>query len=815
MVPASVRAGGMVMNTQGVRFAIRGLLRTPGFTLIALATLALGIGASTAMFTVVRAVLLRDLPFDHPDRLVQVGHTRPGRGQVFGGFSPQDFADVRAAADKLESLSAYFYMPGLGTRNLTGLGEPQNVAAVMADGRLFGTLGVSALLGRTFDTSDDVAGANQVVVLSHAFWRKTLGGDPNVIGRSIQLDGRPFVVIGVMPPEFAFPSAEPEIWLPLSLIGEDDVPHVRAVRWLNAVGRLSPGATIPAARTQVGDIMARLARDYPQSNTDWDRAAMRPVSEYLLGRARAPLVALMAAVALLMLIAAVNVAHLVLARGLGRTRELAVRAALGATRTRLVGQLLLESGLLAGVGAAAGLLIAWLAAPMLTSVAAGTLPRAAEIGIDPVVAGYAVVAGFLTFLIVGVMPALRSAEPTEGTALREGQGQSAGSRRLATGLLVAESGFAVVLLCGTALTLSSLWKLTHVDPGFSADHVVSLRLVLQGGRYDSTGYPETFRRELLGRLARIPGVLAVGGGKRAPLTGGGEPYSMRVVRDGGVVDTVTPAAGTFMVTPGYFDALSIPILAGREFTTADTSMALLPVVASAGLAHQLWPGKPAVGERLRIGGTEGTVVGVAADVHQESLDQPAEPALYVPLAIFSRSAFNGYVRVSGSPMQFIAPVRAAVRELDPDLPVSDLGPLASQLDASVAQPRLFTSLVAMFGTAALLLASLGIYGVVAEGVARRRKEIGIRMVLGARAVTVSRMVVAGALRAAGLGSAVGLVIFLLISRLLQSQLYEVRATDPLLLALAGAVLLGTAWFAAWLPARRAASVDPVVALRSE
>lgn len=805
----------MSLSMQDVRLAIRGLARTPGFTLVALATLALGIGASTAIFTVVRTVLLRELPFDRPDALVQVGHTRPARGSVFGGFSPQDFDDVRAAADKLGSLSAYFYMPGLGTRNLTGLGEPQNVAAVMADGRLFSTLGVSALHGRTFDTSDDVAGANQVVVLSHRFWRNTLGGDPDIIGRAMQLDGRSFQVIGVMPPDFAFPSAEPELWLPLSLITDDDVPHVRAVRWLNVVGRLAPGATLPAAQAQVGEVMARLARDYPQSNTDWDQAALRPLREQLLGRARAPLVALMAAVALVMLIAAVNVAHLVLARGLGRTRELAVRAALGATRARLVGQLLLESAILAGVGAVTGLLLAWLAAPLLASVAAGTLPRAAEIAIDPVVAGYAVLAGVLTFMVVGIMPALRSARPTEGTALREGLGQSGGSQRLATGLLAAESGFAVVLLCGTVLTLSSLWRLTHVDPGFSAEQVVSLRLVLQGGRYETPGYSQAFRRTLLSRLAEIPGVLAVGGGKRAPLTGGGEPYSLRVLRGAGVEDTVTPAAGTFMVTDGYFDALSIPMVAGREFTPADTSTALLPLVVSASLAQQLWPGGRAVGERVRMGGSDAVVVGVAGDVQHESLDRPAEPTLYVPLAIFNRSAFNGYVRVAGSPLGYIAAVRAAVRELDPDLPVSDLGPLTSQLQATVAQPRLFTSLVAMFGIAALLLASLGIYGVVAQGVARRRKEIGIRMVLGARAVTVSRMVVAGALRATAIGSAAGLVIFLLISRLLQSQLYEVRATDPALLALAGAVLLGTAWFAAWLPARRASSVDPIIALRSE
>lgn len=281
------------------------------------------------------------------------------------------------------------------------------------------------------------------------------------------------------------------------------------------------------------------------------------------------------------------------------------------------------------------------------------------------------------------------------------------------------------------------------------------------------------------------------------------------------MDTVSPSAGTYMVTPGYFDALSIPIVGGREFTPADTSATLLPVVVSAGFAQQVWPGRPPVGERFRMGGSDGVVVGVVSDVHHESLDRPAESAVYVPLDIFSRSAFSGFVRVAGSPLDYVTAVRAAVRALDPDLPISDLGPLTSQIESSVSQPRLFTSLVAMFGAAALLLASLGIYGVVAQGVARRRKEIGIRMVLGARAPAVTRMVVAGAVRATAIGSAIGMVVFLVASRLLQSQLFEVRATDPVLLALAGAVLLGTAWVAAWLPARRAASIDPIIALRSE
>ena len=535
----------------------------------------------------------------------------------------------------------------------------------MADGRLFSTLGVSAVHGRTFDTTDDVPGANRVLVLSDGFWRARFAADPDVVGRTIQLDGQAFQVIGVMPPAFAFPSAEAQVWMPLSLTTDNEVPHIRPVRWLNVVGRLAPGVTLAAAEAQTGEVMARLAREYPESNADWDKPALRSVREYLIGDVRAPLLALLAAVGLVMLIAAVNVAHLMLGRGLGRARELAVRSALGATRARLVGLLLLESGILAAAGALTGLLLAWLAAPMLVSMAAGTLPRAAEIAIDPVVAGYAILTGLAAFLVVGVMPAFRSAEPAAGTSLREGHGQSGASHRLADGLLAAESGFAVLLLCGAALTLSSLYRLTHVDPGFSSEQVVSLRVTLQGGRYETRGSSETFRRTLLERLAQIPGVLAAGGGKRAPLTGGGEPYALEIVRAGGTVDTITPAAGMFMVTPGYFSALSIPLLGGREFTAADSSRTLIPLVVSASLAREAWPGGQAVGQRVRIGSSEAVVVGVSGDVRQQSLREPAVTTAYVPLAIFPRSAFNGFVRVAGSPIDYIAAVRATIREWIP------------------------------------------------------------------------------------------------------------------------------------------------------
>jgi len=802
------------MHWSDIRYAARNLWRTPGFTLVALATLALGIGANTAIFSVVRAVLLRSWPFTEPARLVQVGHDRPERGMVFGGFSPQDVEDLRTGTPQLSSVSSYFFVPGLTTRNLSGVGEPLNISAAMVDGRFFSTLGVSAARGRAFGPTDDVPGANRVVVVSDAFWRSHLGADPKIVGSTVQLDGVPFEIVGVMPRAFAFPTAEAQLLLPLSILTDNDVPHVRGVRWLNVVARLAPGATVESARIGSAAVLERLARDYPESNEGFGRPAILPLTEFLSGSIRLPLLALLAAVGLVLLIACVNVAHLMLARGLGRAREMAIRSALGATRGRLLSQLLLESAVLALLSAAVGLLLAWVGVPLLASLAADVIPRASEIAIDPVIAGFSLLSGVAVFLIVGLMPAMRTAEPSAGTSLREGRGQSVGSGRLADSLVAAEAGLAVLLLCGSALALTSLWKLTHVDAGLRAGNVITMRLMLQGGRYESEPVAQRFRTDLLARLAEIPGVAAAGASKRAPLTGGGEPYSVTVVRAGGAVDTIKPAAGIQIITPGYFSALSIPLLAGREFNAADTTDPT-PMIVSQALAKQAWPGQEAVGQRFLFGRDEGVVVGVAADVRHQGLALPAAPVGYMPIAILQRSAYNVFVRVNGAPLGYISRIRDVVHELDPDMPISDLGPLTSQVAGTVAQPRLFTLLLGVFGLTALLLASIGVYGVVSQGVSRRHREIGIRMALGANGPSVVRLVVGHALRATVAGSAIGLVGFLAASKLVRAQLYEVRPTDPLILATALVTLLGAALVAAWLPARHAARVDPMTALRVE
>ncbi len=417
----------------------------------------------------VRSVLLRDYPFRDPAELVQVGHQRAERGNVFGGFSPQDVADLRKDANQLSSVSAYFFTPGLTTSNMTRAGDPLNVATAMMDGYAFQTLGVSAARGRTFGPADDVPGANQVAVVSYAFWRGPLGADPSIVGTTVHLDGKPFQVIGVLPRTFAFPSAEPQVYVPLSTLTDADVPHQRGVRWLNVIAREAPGATLASLQAQVGTLMERLARDYPESNEGWGHPAIVPLTEYLNGDLRLPLLALLAAVGLVLLIACVNIAHLMLARGLARTREMAIRSALGASPKRLLGQLLLESSVLALASALAGLLLAWAAVPILAALAAQAVPRAQEISIDPVIAGFSLLAGVGVFLVVGILPAVRTVQHSAHASLREGRGQSAAGLRLADALVAAESGLAMLLLAGSALALTSLWRLTHADPGFRAE----------------------------------------------------------------------------------------------------------------------------------------------------------------------------------------------------------------------------------------------------------------------------------------------------------------------------------------------------------
>ena len=801
-----------------LRFALRGFARRPGFAAVVVATLALGIGASVAIFSVADAVLFRPLPYRDPARLVRIGHARPGSAAPRGTFSPQDVEDLSAARPGLASVASWEYFPDLSGVTLTGAGEPERLTASGVSGTFFETLGVPAAAGRAFGPDDDRPGKNGVVVLSWALWQKRFGGDPSVVGRPLVLDGQPYRVVGVMPRGFDLPAPEVAVWYPLSNVGEDAVPHRRGVRWLSVLARLSPGATPDSARAGIEALFSRLAREYPSSNAGFERALVMPLKTALTGGVRTPIGVLAAAVAVVLLIGCVNVANLFLTRGTSRRRELGIRAALGASRARLVRQILAESLALALSGGALGLLLARWAIDALAAAAGGFLPRTAAIGMDAKVVAFALVLSLGTALAFGLLPALDASRRSlagalEGAASRGGTDPRSGAR-LRRALVVGEIALAAALLVGTGLLLRSFWNLTHADSGIRADSVLTLSVTLPESAFTG-GKDAADRRALLSNLRALPGVSAVGASKTLPLHGGGEAYGFEV-EGRPELGTVKPEGGAIIVTTGYFAALGIPIRRGRDFTDADMDDARPVLLVNGSLARSLWGDADPIGRGLVFGKTRFEVVGVAGDVRQDGLDRNPPPAVYVPMAVFPRGTMKFFLRTAGGdPAVLATAARAAVHRQDPDLPVSGVAPLTAVVADTVARPRFLTLLVSAFGAAALLLSAIGVYGVVSFSVARRTREIGVRIALGADRAGVFGLVLREGLALAGTGLAIGGVFAVVLSRSLHSILFETAPQDPATLAAVAGTLLATAAAACAVPARRAAAIDPQEALRTD
>ncbi len=845
--------------------AWRALRRSKGYAVAAVATLALGLGANAAIFSAVLGVLLRPLPLPAPERLVWVGHSHRERG-IVAAFSPQDFDDLArataggsGAGGVFSRLADYNFYPRLSGMNLTGAGEPLRVPVASVSGSYFQTLGATAELGRALLPADDAPAGNHVVVLSHALWRSRFAHDPRAVGRRVTLDGEPFVVAGVMPAGFELPERAVGIWAPLSLIGDDKVPHRREVRWLAVVGRLAPGVTADAAAARVGTVLAGLERQFPGSNEGWGRAALRPLQEVVVGDVRPLLVVLAAAVGAVLLIVCVNLANLTLARAAGRGRELAIRAAIGATPGRLTRQLLAESLVLALAGGAAGLVLARWGVAALRVAAADYLPRAGALRLDGVVVIFTLALAVAAGLGFGLAPALSAAgaglreelQSFAGSGGRGGQG-GGGARRLgAGGLVLLETALATALLLAACLLLRSFWRLLHVDPGFRSAGVLSLSITMPDAQVAGADNGSRYTGAILRRLRELPGVVAAGASHTMPLTGGGEYYPLEVAADAadaagaadgasgsagapgagaapakgvpgrggpaaGAPREVTPAAGVFLVSSGYFRALGVPIVAGRDLDRRDDDGTAPPaLIVNRALAKQLWPHGGAVGRHVRVMGQDLEIAGVVADVHNEGLSRPAAPAAYGPSFLFPRSTLKLLVRCAGSPLAAVGAARRAVAEVDPGLPVSEIAPLDDVVASSLARPRLLSWLVGAFGALAALLAALGTYGVIAHGVRRRTREIGVRMALGADRSEVVRLVVRQGLVLALAGLACGLAAGLAGAPLLARLLFEVQPADPLSFAAAGLLVLGAALAASYLPAREAAGVDPLVAIRAD
>jgi putative ABC transport system permease protein len=804
---------------QDFGYGLRQLRRSPGFSAVAVLTLALGIGANTAIFTVVNGVLLHPLPYPDPGRLAAIFTANPAEPSDRGPFSPQDLDDFRRQQSAFASVGAYWYSPASSGKTLTGTGEPLHLETAFADSLFFTTLGAAPARGRAFNVSEDVHGNDAVAVLSDQLWRKQFGGDPQIVGKTVSLDGAPFLVTGVMPPSFDFPSRQVDLWLPLAQITDKEIPHMRQLRWIDAVGRLRPGETAAEAAGASTVVMKRLEQLYPGTNKGVGAAAVVGLRRTIVGDIRPVLLTLLAAVALVLLMACVNLANLLLARSTSRGRDFAIRSALGATRGRLRRQSLTESVVLALLGGAASFIVSnWMSTALL-ALSANSIPRAGDVHMDASAVLFGVVLSLITGLLIGLVPAMKINASRIWDGLKAtGASTTPGvqHQRGRDALIVAELALACMLLGASSLVLKSLWKLVNTKPGFDARHVLTVELPLPLYKFSDqkTQLPD-YRDELLRRVGAVPGVKAVGGSKTLPLYGGGEPYDFKVVNARGETQHVMPTAGTFIVTQGYFEALSIPVMAGRVFTAADLAKQRLVAVINSASAQAYWPGENPVGKYLDMGRFKIEVIGVVGNVRNEGLNKPSGTALYFPSSLASRAKLDLFVRASGDPLSVAGAVREAIRSFEPDQAIANIEPLEKQVQDTLAQPRFFTIVLSAFGAVALLLAALGVFGVISYNVRQRTHEIGIRMALGASRGDVLAMVLRHALTLLAMGASIGILGTFLTGRLISGQLYGVDAADPWALIASIVVLGAVALAAAVIPAARATCIDPLVALRYE
>jgi putative ABC transport system permease protein len=801
---------------QDVRYALRRLRRSPGFTVVAVLTLALGIGANSAIFSVVNAVLLRSLPYEEAERLVLVAHVnREGNPAP---MSPANFRDVRAEARSLEDLSFWHY----SGRTLTGVGDPVRLQGAAVGERFFEVMRARPLLGRTFRADENEPGRNRVAVLGHAFWQQRFGADPRVVGRTVTLDGEPYEVVGVMPEEFGFPGNR-DLWFPREYDADFVSDASRGAWFISGIGRLKPGVPHEQAAREVAALGKRLQQQYPDSNTGLEFTSVS-LYEQTVGNVRVSLLVLLGAVGLVLLIACANVANLLLARAAAREGELAVRTALGAGRGRLVRQLLAESVILGLLGGAAGLLLAVWGTSALVALEPQGIPRLADVRVDGTVVAFTLGVALLSGLLFGLLPAMQVTRSGLAGSLREG-GRGAlsgrGSIRTRNALVVAEMALAVVLLAGAGLLIRSFVQLQSVDPGFRSEGALSFTLALPDAAYGEGDAGAVFYRGLLERLEALPGVRSAAAVSDLPMGNSANFLTFEVEGREPPTPGQEPVSQILRVTPDYFRTLGIPVARGREFSAEDRAGAPGVVVINQETARRFFPGEDPIGKRILLSlGPDTTsvpweVVGVAGDVRQFGVDADPQPAMYFPAAQGPSGSMGVVVRTAVPPLSLAGAVRRAVAGLDPNLPVNELRPLEQLTADSVSQPRFYMLLLSVFAGTALALAAIGIFGVISYGVAQRTREIGVRMALGAEPASVLRVVVGGALGLAGIGVGLGVLGALAGTRLLSGLLYGVAATDPLTYAGVAVLLLGVAALASWLPARAAVRVDPVVALRAE
>src|SRR5215813_6409045 len=821
------------MNTiwQDIRYGVRMLLKNPGITFVVILALALGIGANTAIFSVINAVLLRPLPFAEADRLVFLNETSKVMDEI--SISYPNFTDWRNQNTVFEKIGVY----NRGSYNLTGAGEAERITAAQMSADVFAALRVNAGWGRLYTNDEDKPGAEPVVVLSYGLWQRRFGGQTNILNQPITLNNKTYTVIGIMPQSFQYPSRA-EMWVPVGqLSGESNWQQRGNHPGLYGVARLKPGVTLAAARAEMDMIGANLEKQYNDSNAG-NGVGVRPLLEIFVSDIRRPLWVLFGAVGCVLLIACANIANLLLARATARQKEMAIRAAMGAGRWRIARQLLTESVLLGLIGGTLGLLLARWGIAFILYISPDSIPRAKEIGLDWRVMAFTVGLSFVTGILFGLVPALQAGVVDVHETLKETGRGTTRRHWLRSSLVVVEVATTLVLLIGAGLLIRSFYRLQHVNPGFSYDHLTSFSISLPEKKYPGPSQPAEFYKRLLENLRALPGVEATAAASGLPLGNNGWQTSFLVEGRPRPPRNQTPLMEACTVTPDYFKAMNIPLKRGRFFTDRDDRSwlegkdlsklnedqrymaGLNAIVIDEEFARRYWPNEEAVGQRIRLGGGgDGplmTVQGVVGRVKMDGLSQDSNRVQgYFPFLQIPFGGMTVIVKGSSDPNQLISSIREQVRQIDPDQPIFGVRTMNEIRSESVASERLNLTLLSLFAGIALVLAIVGVYGVMSYSVSQRTHEIGIRMAIGAQPRDVFKMIIGQGMLLAVLGVVVGLILAFIFTRLMASMLFGVKATDPVTFGSIALLLTVVALLACFIPGRRATKVDPVVSLRYE
>ncbi|HYY56581.1 MAG TPA: ABC transporter permease [Pyrinomonadaceae bacterium] len=816
----------MMMGTllQDLRYGFRMLLKKPGFTVTAILALALGVGATSAVFSVVNAVMLRNLPYKHAERIVMVWEQNRTSERRRNVVSPANFLDWQDQSSSFEEMAAFYD----ARANLTGTGEPEEIPAQISTGNLFTVLGAQAALGRVFTNEDAEPGRDNVIVLSYGLWQRRFGASPQVVGQTIMLNGKPFTVIGVMPADFKWFIKEnsltgkpAEMWRPFKLTEEYRTPDMGRGRWLSVAARLKLGVSLEQAQAEMSGIAGRLEQQQAEFNTGWG-VNLTSLRQQLAGELKTSLLVLLGAVAFVLLIACANVANLMLARSASRQREMAIRTALGAGRGRMVRQLLTESVLLALVGGGLGLLLAAWGVDMLVALSPQNLIGAETVGLNLPVLAFTLVVSLLTGILFGLAPALEASKLNLSETLNEAGKSGMGSprsRRLRNAFVVAEIALALVLLVGAGLMIKSFMRLQAVDPGFDPGNLLTMRVLLPRAKYPEDSQRVSFFRQAVERMKALPGVSSVGTIDALPFASIGSATDFKIEGKPAPAPGEEPDTDVRVTDENYFRTMSIPVLSGRTFTEQEAAEERHVAVINEALARKYFAGENPVGKRIivnmKLPPVPTEIIGIVGDAKYGKLEGETRAMVYWPHPELAGSSMTIVVRTEGDPLRLAAAAGREIQAIDKDQPIADVRTMQSWLSESVSRTRFGTLLLATFAAIALLLSAVGIYGVMSYSVTQRTQEIGIRMALGAQRSDVMKMVLGQGMGLTLAGVALGLSASFALTRVMASLLFGISATDPSTFALISLLLVGVAFLASYVPARKATRVDPMIALRYE